>query len=148
MAFKATSQSPVQEYANIKNMAHNIRDAALLYAGEFGNGGNAETILRVLEKLVSLKSRLQSAPSIPGIDAYAKEQESDAAYDVVAELNAMLAEMDSVINLIVSSFPVSAGGYAEVYSFNADGSKTPRTFSKPQLAGLVTALENLAATVE
>jgi hypothetical protein len=105
----------------------------------------------VIQIMTTLKSSIEvfdSVSSLPGIAAYAQDDENDPAYDVVAEFTAMRNAAVSARDWIINNFPVSnPGGFLEKDTVAADGSITVRQFTPGQTAGLQTELTALANTI-
>ena len=144
MVIRATNDSPVGVYAATKQFIGQIKTVANNYATQFAvSGGDAEEVLLVLDRLNTGIERLNSVKNVGGIAAYAREQENNQGYDVVAEFNSLIALLEAARATIVTTLPESTNGFTEVFSLNSDGTKTYRTFTVPQLSSLTTDLQNI-----
>lgn len=86
--------------------------------------------------------------NVPGLNAYATSQISGYAGSMTADITATIAAIQACVDWIVANFPKDATAtYLLAYTMAADGSKTPRSFSSTDTAGLQTKLQALIATV-
>ncbi len=69
-----------------------------------------------------------------------------ADHSYIELVHDMFGAAQSVISWVIANFPAS-GGFLQAYTLNADGSRTPRSFSTAQTAGLQTALTSFVATI-
>ena len=147
MTFRASNSAPVQEYAAAKGLIAGIRRSALLRVQQFSTGTDGYEIMDLLGQLVNAKAKMLEVAAIPGLAAYAQAQENDPTYDVVAEFQNVVSLVTAAIDEIVATYPTSAGGYAEVFSINPSGAKTPRAFNSAQVAALSTRLQAIADAI-
>lgn len=99
----------------------------------------------LLSALVECRRLMNTAKAMPGIVDYAKEQNGDPNYDVVAEFNALLGAVDACVNWIVANFPKDQNNHPKNLVLNADGTLTAATISPAALqsAGLITELDKV-----
>ncbi len=147
MAFRATNILPERGYEKAKDHAANLRQFAQGKVVQLASGGNSTQILNILDSLIGYRLNLIDIQSIPGIAAYARTQEDDSTYDVVAEFTALIALIEAGINDIVTTFPVDQSNFLLAEIFNIDGTRSPRNFTSSQLSGLVTVLTSIAAGI-
>src|SRR5712671_5948665 len=105
---------------------------------------NADFIFRMLDQLGGAITALNLWKAVAGLDTFATGQAytGTMSVDCTATVNAAQA----CINWVVTNFPVSAT-FLQAYTLNADGSRTARTFTTAQTAGLQTALTSFIATI-
>ena len=105
---------------------------------------NADFIFRMLDQLGAVIAALNAWKAVAGLDAFATGQTytGTMSSDCTATVNAAQA----CINWVVTNFPV-ASTFLQAYTLNADGSRTPRSFTSAQTAGLQTALTSFIATI-
>ena|SRR5258705_12432277 len=128
-----------------------IRDNAASWKAQAQNANislagtvNSDFIFRVLDQLGGVISALNQWKAVANLDTYATGQgyigtmSTDCTTTVTAAQNC--------ISWIVTNFP-SSGGFLQSETLNADGSRTPRTFTTTQTAGLQTALTSFIATI-
>ena len=143
MAFRASNQSLQDVLVQIKRTAFVIkRDAAALRAD---SETTATPFARIQEFFRSLKARreaMTATAATPGLAAYAKGQENDQSYDVVAEFNAMKAAIVATEDWIVINMPPTIA----VSSSAAD--IVLAEFAPASLAGLRTQLIALIAAID
>lgn len=140
MAFRATNNLPAVNYDEAKSLARQLKNYASSRATLFGSGGNSDQIFATLDALKQFRDRLDAIRSTPGIAQYARDQEDDQTYDVVAEFVAMVAAVDAAIAQIVTTFPADGSGFLLAQTLSADGSRSARSFSAAGLATFVTLL--------
>jgi len=105
---------------------------------------NTDFIFRMLDQLGGAIAALNTWKAVVGLDSFATGQgysgtmSTDCASSVTAAQNC--------IAWVVTNFP-NSGGFLQSHSLNADGSRTPRTFTTAQTAGLQTALTSFIATI-
>ncbi len=146
MAFRTDGLSKAYQRAQteairVKAFATQARNALL--AGTV----SANAIIQIMSNLKSTVEVWDSVSSVPGIAQYARDQEDDQTYDVVAEFTAMRAEAVASRDWIITNFPTSAGGFIEKDTLEADGAITVRQFTTAQTTGLQTALADLIAAI-
>lgn len=149
MALRVSNYVPARAYEEMRGTATQInRQVAQRASAWAGAGASSIDIISAIDTAVSQKARLQSLASTPGLALYAQDQENDPGYDVVAEYQALIAAIDTLIAEMVAVIPTSnPGGYAEVYTLNQSGSKTPRTFTPAEMSGVVAALNAVDAAI-
>ena len=130
MAFKASNPLLAEAYKSIKGTSYQVKRYADGRSAIFVNGGTESEILAAVDNLSSMKNILQTSAGVAGLAEYAKIQEDDPTYDVVAEYTTMLAAIDAVLAYITNSIPA------------------PRTFDTVQLAPLKTLLDDLSSKIE
>ena len=117
--------------------------AATMQAGTV----SSDLVLQLLDNLRQATTAFQGVAAIPGIAAYAQAQFNDATYNIATEFTTMTNALAAALSWITTNFPKDAQGFSQSYTINADGSKTPASFTSAQTAGLVTALNAVAATI-
>lgn len=108
--------------------------------------GNVDSnfIFRMLDQLGAVIGSLNAWKAVTGLDAHATGQgyTGTMSSDCTATVNAAQA----CINWVVANFPVSAT-FLQAFTLNADGSRTARSFTPAQTAGLQTSLTSFIATI-
>jgi hypothetical protein len=108
--------------------------------------GSVDTnfVFRMLDQLNTIIVSLNAWKAVTGLDTYATGQgyTGTMSADCLATVNAAQA----CINWVVTNFPAS-GGFLQGFTLNADGSRTARTFTSAQTAGLQTNLTSFVATI-
>lgn len=147
MAFKATNIVPVRAYDRAKQTATGLRRFAQSLSTKLASGGDSEQILSVVDSLVSFKNNLNASAGVAGIVPYAKDQEDDQTYDIVTEFTALIALIDLAVTEVVTTIPTDGSGFLLIQTITASGTRVPRTFTAPQLAGIRTRLDNIVAGI-
>jgi len=128
----------------VKEHSKSLRDRSAVQ-----NVGTSE-ILDYVNQLASWREQLAAiaAMGTPMAD-YAKAQVANPAEDIVAEFNAMTAQIDATITNIVSTFPKDAQGrlLAKTWLGTNTGRTVDVQFTPADLASLRTQLNTLIATM-
>lgn len=147
MAFRATNILPQEGYDRSKKIASRLKQFSANRSAALAGGGNSDQVLGTVDSMKLFKEQLVEVATIPGIGDYAKTQEDDPTYDVVAEFTALLVLIDAVVAEVFATFPVDVSGFLQAYTLIADGTQVPRIFTPAQLAGLRTELNAVDAGV-
>ena len=146
MAFRASNIIPESGYRKAKNVALGARDFAIATSTSYTLTTRADSVLSAYHTLRRYRDDLNGVAAIAGIAQYARDQEVDQAYDVVAEFTALVASIDAAMDEIETTFPVDGSGFllekklvGEAYEF--------RTFTPATLATLRGFLDAVAAAV-
>jgi hypothetical protein len=107
---------------------------------------SAQNILAAMSFFVTINTQLTQYAAVPGLAAYAQAQVNSASLDVAGAFTAMQSALVAVGTWITSNFPVDSSGFLQAQKF-ASGLPVWQTFTTAQLAGLVTALNALSATI-
>ena len=142
MTFRASNQIPANAYDNAKNEALRVKNYCQLAVSKLQNSVTSSQIIKLVGGLSVFIERLSRIKSIAGITAYAKEQEVDQNYDVVAEFNSLVALIEDSRDWVVDNFPKDANGYllSEKWDNKSSG-VTERTFNTAATADFVTKLK-------
>lgn len=130
MAFLASNPLLAEAYKNVKNTAFQVKIYCESRSLLFANGGTESEILATVDNLNSMKAIIQNNATAPGLAEYAKIQEDDPLYDVVAEYLAMIAAIDSVLTYITNNIPA------------------PRTFTAIQLEALKSNIDAVVLAID
>lgn len=103
---------------------------------------NTDYIFSVLDKLNACISNLNTWKVVSGLDTYATGQ--GYPNTMSSDCTALITAAQTCINWVVTNFP-NSGGFLLGHVLNADGTRTPRTFTPAQTAALQTDLLALAA---
>lgn len=108
------------------------------------NSVNTDFVFQVLNALNNVVANLTIWKSVSGLDAYATSMgyPTTMSADCTATVNAA----QTCINWVVANFPAS-GGFLLAESLNADGTRTPRSFTSAATTGMQSDLAALAATI-
>ena len=147
MSFKATNIVPETGYRNAKNHAVSIKNYCESRSTQFQSDTNSDVVLATFHDLRRWNDELNAIKAIAGIAQYAKDQEDDQTYNVVAEFNALQAAVVAVMDNIQSTFPVDVDGYLLEKQWNAQGTYDFRQFTGAQLSTLRGLLDAVVAQV-
>ena len=148
MALPASTASLADVLTNIKGMAQNIKsagqnDLAVMQAGSI----DANFVFKLLDNLNSVIVLLNGWAATTGINAYATANLPGYAGTLTTDITTVVNAAQACINWTVTNFPKDSGGFIQALTLNADGSRTPASFTSAQTAGLQTTLQALIATV-
>lgn len=142
MAFRASNVLPSDAYLKVKRAAVQLKltlqgNKAQLAA----NGADYEFLQRLYLALKNANNYFSTLKTTPGLAAYAKDQESDQAYDVAAEFTAMQTSLTSAMTWMESNVPTNVT--TKPVNEWGDGVIVSNTFTPAQTAGLQTALQGV-----
>lgn len=147
MAFPATSQALARAYAGIKAMALDIRNQSVALRDRSAAGStSAEVIVTFVRSMARIRTDLSGLTATPGLGAYAQEQEGNPALNIVAEYNAMIAQLDATTAWVAANIP-SDGTYNLIVTIGPSGLIDWRMFDAAATAGLRSALNQLIAAI-
>ena len=108
------------------------------------NSVDTNWVFRLLDNLNSLISSVNTWTAVAGLNAYATSMGYSGTMSTDAAAIATAAQ--GCIGWVTSNFPAS-GGFLQGYTLNADGTRTARSFTTAQTAGLQTTLSTLIGTI-
>lgn len=148
MAFKASDQIPANGYARAKSVAVRLKTRFTSELSKMVSGGySADAVVALRDDAINADAELAAVASVPGIVAYAKDQEDDQNYNVSTEFTALRAAVQLVKTGVETLFPTSSG-YLLKDQFPTGSGLTPRTFTAAQLGANTTPKTGLALLVE
>lgn len=147
MAFPATAPELATAYAQIKNRVGFIRQRTQALRAASLATTSAQVIITYVQEMATMRAMLDTLTATPGLAEYARAAEANSGLDIVAEYNAMLAQLAATTAWIASNFPDDGTGYKLAFTLDAQGAIVWRTFSSASLAGLRAVLDALIATI-
>lgn len=140
-----TTTSPSEAYNMIRSNAAGVKAQAQnalisLQAGPV----TSIFIFQMLDQLKGIIVALNSWAATANLDNYANAQGYSGS--LVADCSACVNAATACITWIVANFPASAG-FLQAESLNVDGSRTARSFTAAQTAGLQAAVQAFIATI-
>lgn len=146
MAFKASNVVPQNAYALVKGAAVQLKLNANAFISQLAaNNATYEFLRDIYRTLDRAKGQFTTLAATPGLADYAKTQENDATYDVVAEFTAMqsaittaMAWMENNVPLNVTVKPITSWDDTQMIS---------TTFTPAQTSGLRTVLNAVVSTI-
>ena len=136
-------------YTGAQRESIRIKSYATSAAATLAVGNVSANLIQAI--MLQMKSSIEvwdAASGLSGMQQWARDQEDDQAYDVVAEFLTMRNSAISVRDWVINNFPTSAGGFIEKDTYEADGAITVRSFTNVDTAVLQTRLTTLAASIE
>lgn len=104
----------------------------------------SDFIFRMLDQLAGAISALNQWKAVAGLDAYATGQGYTGTLS--ADCSSSVSAAQTCIAWVVANFP-AASGFLQSHTLNADGSRTPRSFTPAQTSGLQTDMTAFIATI-
>jgi hypothetical protein len=146
MAFRVNGLG--RGYAKAQAEAARLRSYSVSAQAALAAGNvSANAVIQALTTLTGSIAVFDEVTALPGIAAYAQNEENDPTYDVAAEYTAMRTEAIGARDWILTNFPTAVSGEILKDTLENDGSITVRQFTPAQTAGLQTALGQLIATI-
>lgn len=129
MAFNATNPLLADAYKRIREIAFQVKNYSQSRSALFTDGATESEILATVDNLTSMRNSMQSLAATPGLSEYAKIQEDDPGYNVIAEYTAMIASINSVLDYITANI------------------LAPRKFTSVQLVSLKADLDAIVTAI-
>lgn len=142
-----TKNSLAYALNNVQGYAAQANDRATSAVAVMA-AGPVDTIFvfSLLDALNGLIANLNAVKNTSGLDAYATAQVPGYAGTMSSDITATVNAAQACIDWVVANFPTSAT-FLLGQQLNANGTRTQRSFTTAQTAGLRTALNNLLATI-
>lgn len=144
MAFPAPSLDIAGTWQQIVGSIRRVKNTAAFYVSQ-----PALTRIQVLDyaaKLAADLANLDSYTTVPGLQAYVREQVNDPTLDLAAEWAAVRAQIVATQDWMVSNFP-NTSWELRVYTFDASKKPVDINLTAPQLSAFKTQLNALIATI-
>lgn len=103
--------------------------------------------LAVIQHFGSVVDALNTLAATPGIAQYARNQEADQNYDVVAEFTTMMQAFVSVRDTLITMYPKDGNGFLLYQMLNPNGTVSRRVFTAAQLAPAVALIVSAIGTI-
>lgn len=93
---------------------------------------------------------LQTLAAVPGIAAWAQQQENNPEYEIIPEFNAMITAMNAASTGIEAAFPKDANGTLLLSKLGAGGVIEDLTFTPQQIstAGIPALLQAVVDSID
>lgn len=147
MAFPATAPELATAYAQIKNRVGFIKQRTQALRAAALSTLSAQAIITYVQEMATMRAMLDTLTATPGLAEYARAAEANSGLDIVAEYNAVIAQLAATTAWIAANFPEDGTGYKLAFTLAGDGTLVWRTFTPAALAGLRTVLDALTATI-
>lgn len=137
-----------QAFTQVLGQATGIRQQAVdalatLQAGPV----NTTWIFNMLDQMRDAIGRFDRFKSVVGLNGRATAEVSGYAGTMTTDIAATQLAIQDCIDWVVANFPKAASGEILAQTLNVDGTRTPRSFSSAQTAGLQTRLQTVIATI-
>lgn len=133
-----------EAFAAIRSNAAGWKAQAQNALASLANPVNSDFVFRMLDQLGGIVSALTAWKAVTGLDTLATAQ--GYAGTMSTDCAATITAAQTCIAWVVANFP-NSGGFLQAYTLNADGTRTPRSFTSAQTAGLQTDLTAFIATI-
>lgn len=149
MPIPASTSSLQYALDQVRGSAAGIKGGAQSYLAQLQSGPiNTDWVFQFLDAARFARDNLNAQASTPGLNVYATSQWSGYAGTLTTDIATVVANINACISWVAANFPTDAAGFIEGYKLNADGSRTPASFTSAQTAGLQTQLQALIASIE
>jgi hypothetical protein len=146
---------PASTLPSLGAVLQNVQNVAASVKAQAGNAlislqsGPVNTlfIFQVLDQVGNLIIYLNQVKTVVGLNAYATAQCTGYGGTLTTDITAVVNAAQAIINWVVANFPVDAGGFLQAEKLNADGTRTPASFTSAQTAGLQSAITSFIATI-
>jgi hypothetical protein len=108
MAFRTSNVVPAVAYVTVRAAAAQLKlniDAVITFLA--GNNTSYDYLRGVYQTLERANNQFDSLKTTPGLADYAKVQENDPAYDVVAEFVTMQAAIAAAMSWMATNVPLN-----------------------------------------
>jgi hypothetical protein len=147
MVLPSSTSSMATGLAQVQNIAASVKSQAGNVLVTLQSGPvNTLFIFQMLDQLNGLITSLNALSATAGLNAYATSQLPGYAGTMTTDITATVNAAQACINWVVTNFPTS-GGFLSAFTLNANGTRTPASFTSAQTAGLQTAIQALIATI-
>lgn len=146
MALKTSVNTPVEVYSVIKRNGAQLLVNVQGLRSQINNTGGYTHLIDSLRVLRRSRQQLNTLKSAPRLGVYAKDQENDAAYDVVAEINAVVAAITAIILWTKNNVP-SQVSVTDLATWDGSSSLITETMTAPKKAAILGLFDTLIATM-
>ncbi len=145
MAFRTDGLA--KAYASAQNESIAVQGFATSHSAALAASNvSANLVQQVMVRMKTAIEQWDSVSGLPGMQQYAKDQEDDQSYDVVAAFLAMRTAAVNCRDWVINNFP-SSGGFIQKDTYDVDGAITVRTFTPVETATLQALLTTLAGEI-
>lgn len=147
MTFRASNVVPQTAYETVRNAAMNLKlNCQTLDAQMAASGADYSRLQGIYTFLKSARDQLVALSATPGLADYAKTQEDDPAYDVVAEFTNLVAQVNAALAWMEANIP-TAVTLKSVSLWQQGVSVIQTSFNPAATAPLRTALQAIVSAV-
>jgi hypothetical protein len=149
MALPSTAISLNQAFVQVLGQAGGIKQQAVDALAALQAGPVTTTwVFNFLDVVKDAIGRFDRFKTIAGLNAYATQQAPAYSGTLTTDIAATETALQACIDWVITNFPKdSTNTWILAYQLNADSTRTPRSFSTVQTAGLQTLLQTLIATI-
>lgn len=147
MAFRASNIVPQQAYQIVKSAAVQLKlNVSAMVAQLASSNASYEFLRDIYRTLSRAHGQFVELSTTAGLEAYAKQQENDPAYDVGAEFVSMQSAIVTTIQWMDANVPTAVT--VNTPSAWGDGAMIATTFTPEQTAPLRTALQAVVTAID
>lgn len=149
MAIRTTSTVSTLEsgYLRIKQIVRDIKTYTTAKSLQLTVDVSADKILEIGHTYRRFLAELDTLKAIPGLLQYAKDREADQGYNFVAEVAAIIADMNAVMDAIRTTFPTT-NGYLLAVKLTVDFNYDFRIFTIAQAAPFKATLDAIISGID
>lgn len=109
---------------------------------------DGQQILVLAAWLNSQNTQLTALAATAGLETYAQSQINNPSFDIAGSFATMQAAIAATSQWIAANFPKDSQGYAQFATLDASANTTYTVFTAAALAGFITQLTALSATIQ
>lgn len=111
-----------------------------------GHSIDTNYVFSMLDTLRGIVAQINTMVAVSGLNTYATSLGYSGA--MTTDANAVATAATNCISWVTTNFPKDAGGFIQDNTLNADGTRTPASFTSVQTAGLQSSLSSLIAAIQ
>lgn len=146
--FPASSIVPAKGYIRAKEIARAQDLKCAERITQLSGDIDADIIWSWYTDLYTARQQLLEIAAIPGIVAFAIEQEDDPTIDLPAAFNAMLSAIEAAATWIYQALPRDGAGYVLIHTTTTTGVLLPRMFAPAATAPLIPLLQAICDSID
>ena len=148
MSFKVTSVYLQEVYPSLMQLIRETRNELINYRKDFvATGSDYHKLRQLFLSMRNKRTRLNVDKQIPGLVQYAQTQQDDVTYNIVAEFNTAMPNLQAIINRLILDMPKGPGDLVLGETWTDANGVTPRAFTPSELSALVTAIDKFLGTL-
>jgi len=151
MGFPGTVLSPADAYRQATATAGRLKKEsiikrAVMIAGDI----SFDVVMRLRDDLINADALFATAAAVPGIVEYARAQNNDPDYDIIADFVAMRNAVSAALTAVEAALPQSGGFLLRESIVSGVSGTTVRSFTSQQAetAGIPDKLADVIASID
>lgn len=133
-----------QSYLSLKVLLDQFQKHLLTYRGRFQAGTNARDVYELHELIRHTRAKVQALP-VSALAQYARDQEGNQGYDLVAEMQALNTAASALQDALLAALPTDANGWRLVVKLTKTDGIAYLDLTPAELADAITAINGVLA---